>query len=98
MPLFVVLSPGVELSGDLRNRIRRAIREQVSPRHVPDDIVPVEAVRTTVTGKRLEVPIKRLIQGVPADKAVNRATVANPDVLGWYVDFAARVRSRLTPS
>ena len=80
MPLFVVLSPGAELSDDLRNRIRRAIREQVSPRHVPDDIVPVEAVRTTVTGKRLEVPIKRLIQEVPPDKAVNRGTVANPDV------------------
>ena len=98
MPLFVVLSPGAELSDELRNRIRRAIREQVSPRHVPDDIVPVEAVPATVTGKRLEVPIKRLIQGVPPDKAVNRATVANPDVLDWYVDFAARVRSRLTPS
>jgi acetoacetyl-CoA synthetase len=98
MPLFVVLSPGAELADELRNQIRRAIREQVSPRHVPDDIVPVEAVPSTVTGKRLEVPIKRLIQGVPPDKAVNRATVANPDVLDWYVDFAARVRSRMTPS
>ncbi len=90
MPLFVVLAPGAELTEELRTRIRRAIREQVSPRHVPDDIIVAPAVPTTLTGKRLEVPIKRLIQGVPPDTAVNRATVANPDVLGWYVDFAAK--------
>jgi acetoacetyl-CoA synthetase len=97
MPLFVVLASGAELTEELRKRIRRAIREQVSPRHVPDDIVVVPAVPTTLTGKKLEVPIKRLIQGVPADTAVNRATVANPDSLAWYVDFATHVRGRLTP-
>ena len=47
----------------------------------------------TLTGKKLEVPIKRLLQGVAADTAVNRATVANPDVLDWYIDFAAAFRS-----
>ena len=98
MPLFVVLAAGAQLSEELRKRIRRAIREQVSPRHVPDDIVAVPAVPMTLTGKKLEVPIKRLIQGVPPETAVNRATVANPEVLGWYADFAARVRDRFTPS
>jgi acetoacetyl-CoA synthetase len=98
MPLFVVLAPGAELTDGLRTRIRRAIREQVSPRHVPDDIIVVPAIPMTLTGKRLEVPIKRLIQGVPADTAVNRATVANPDVLGWYVDFVARLPGRRTSS
>src|SRR6266700_4176716 len=91
MPLFVVLAAGAQLSEELRKRIRRAIREQVSPRHVPDDIVAVPAVPTTLTGKKLEVPIKRLIQGVPPETAVNRATVANPEVLSWYADFATVV-------
>jgi len=53
-------------------------------------------VPTTLTGKKLEVPIKRLIQGVPPDKAINQAAVANPDALAWYVEFASRVRDRLT--
>jgi acetoacetyl-CoA synthetase len=98
MPLFVVLATGADLSEELRKQIRRAIREQVSPRHVPDDIVAAPAVPTTLTGKKLEVPIKRLIQGAPPDQALNAATVANPDVLGWYVDFVARVRDRLARS
>jgi acetoacetyl-CoA synthetase len=93
MPLFVVLAPGVELSDDLIKRIQRAIRQHVSPRHVPDDIVEAPATPVTVTGKRLEIPIKKLLQGVSEDSALNRATVANPDVLDWYIDFAARYRA-----
>ena len=98
MPLFVVLAPGAQLSEELRERIRRAIREEVSPRHVPDDIVSTPALPTTLTGKKLEVPIKRLIQGMPPEKAVNPAIVADPDVLRWYVDFAAGLRDQLTSS
>ena len=98
MPLFVVLAPGAQLSEELRKRIRRAIREEVSPRHVPDDIVSTPALPTTLTGKKLEVPIKRLIQGIPPEKAVNPAIVADPDVLRWYVDFAAGLRDQLTSS
>ncbi len=88
MPLFVVLAPGVHLSDDLVKRIRRAIREEVSPRHVPDEIIAAPGVPMTVTGKKLEVPVKRLLQGVPEEKAINRATVANPEVVDWYVAFA----------
>jgi acetoacetyl-CoA synthetase len=94
MPLFVVLAAGAELSEDVTRRLRAAIRQQVSPRHVPDDIVETEAIPMTLTGKKLEVPIKRLLQGVAADQALNRATVANPDVLDWYVEFATRFRTR----
>ncbi len=64
------------------------IREQVSPRHVPDEIVEAPGVPMTISGKKREVPIKRLLQGVPEEKAINRATVANPDVVDWYVAFA----------
>jgi acetoacetyl-CoA synthetase len=97
MPLFVVLKAGTHLDDDLGSRIRGTIRSQVSPRHVPDDIVAAPAVPSTITGKKLEVPVKRLIQGVTESAAVNRATVANPDVLDWYVDYAADFRQRLTP-
>ena len=94
MPLFVVLAASADLTDELIGRIRTAIRQQVSPRHVPDDIVEAPAVPMTMTGKKLEVPIKRLLQGTPPDKALNRATVANPQVLDWYVDFAAHYRAR----
>jgi acetoacetyl-CoA synthetase len=96
MPLFVVLKKDTHLDEDLVSRIRRNIRTQVSPRHVPDDIVAAPAVPTTITGKKLEVPVKRLLQGAPESAAVNRATVANPDVLDWYVDYTAAFRQRLT--
>ena len=96
MPLFVVLAPGATLDEDLIARIRRNIRAEVSPRHVPDDIVAAPGVPVTVTGKKLEVPVKRLLQGVPEATAVNRATVANPQVLDWYADYAAQYRRRRT--
>lgn len=92
MPLFVVLADGYSLDAALKERIRGAIRLGASPRHVPDSIIEVPGIPTTRTGKRLEIPIKKLLQGASAAKAVNRATVAEPDLLDWYVDFAARYR------
>src|ERR1700737_818874 len=63
MPLFVVLGEGVRLTATPDTRIRAAIREMASPRHVPDEIIPIAAVPRTRTGKKLDVPIKRLMQG-----------------------------------
>ena len=71
MPLFVQLAPGEELTDELVARLREAIREQASPRHVPDEMIAVPGVPHTRTGKRLEVPLKRLFQGVDPAKAVN---------------------------
>jgi acetoacetyl-CoA synthetase len=96
MPLFVVLVPGAALDDGLITRIRRNIRAGVSPRHVPDDIIAAPGVPVTITGKKLEVPVKRLLQGIPETTAVNRATVANPQVLDWYVAYAAEYRRRVT--
>ncbi|ETT24532.1 acetoacetyl-CoA synthetase [Rhodococcus aetherivorans] len=97
MPLFVVLHPGYDLDDALVDKIRTTIRTEVSPRHVPDEIVDVPAVPTTRTGKRLEVPIKKLIQGAPPETALNRSTVADTDALDWYIDYAnAFHRSRQT--
>lgn len=90
MPLFVVLRDGYELTDELVDRIKKTIKSDVSPRHVPDDIVDVPAIPTTRTGKRLEIPVKRLIQGASANEAINPAVVANPDALDWYVDYAEK--------
>ncbi|MFF0494059.1 acetoacetate--CoA ligase [Nocardia sp. NPDC004068] len=87
MPLFVVLAAGVEPNAALRQRITDVIRTHVSPRHVPDEIIPAPAIPHTRTGKRLEVPIKRLLQGADPDTVVARGAVDDPDLLDW---FAAR--------
>jgi len=88
MPLFVVLRSGVALDDALRQRIAGAIRTALSPRFVPDDIFAVAEVPRTLTGKKQELPIKKLLLGQPLEKVVNRDAMANPACLGWYVDFA----------
>ena len=84
MPLFVVLADDAELTDELRDRIKRAIREEVSPRHVPDDIIVAPGVPHTRTGKKLEVPIKKLLQGADPAKVVEKSAVDDPALLDWY--------------
>ncbi|WP_435213025.1 acetoacetate--CoA ligase [Streptomyces sp. bgisy034] len=88
MPLFVQLADGQELTEALTERIRQSIRHQASPRHVPDEILEVPGVPRTRTGKRLEVPLKRLFMGIAPDSAVNLATVDDPDLLAHYARLA----------
>lgn len=85
MPLFVVLPDDVELTDELRDRINDTIRSEVSPRHVPDEIIVAPAVPHTRTGKKLEVPIKKLFQGGDPAKVVERSAVDDPALLDWYV-------------
>jgi acetoacetyl-CoA synthetase len=88
MPLFVHLAEGATLDEALIDRIKRTIRTELSPRHVPDDIIEVPAVPHTLTGKRIEVPVKRLLQGTPMSKAVNPGSVDNLDLLAFYEQLA----------
>lgn len=88
MPLFVTLVPGAELDDALRGRIAAAIREHASPRHVPDEIILAPGVPHTRTGKKLEVPIKRMIQGQDPGAVVDPRAVDDPQVLAWYVERA----------
>ena len=90
MPLFVVLRPGNTLDDALRARIHAAIRTALSPRFVPDDIFAVAEVPRTLSGKKQELPIKKLLLGQPIDKMVNKDAMANPGCLDWYVAFAAQ--------
>ncbi len=88
MPLFVVLRPGVTLDATLKDRINQAIRKAVSARFVPNDIFQVAEVPRTLSGKKLEVPVKKILLGQPAEKVSNPGTMANPGSLVWFVDFA----------
>ena len=95
MPLFVVLRPGYALDDALRARINGAVRTALSPRFVPDDIFAVAEVPRTLSGKKQELPIKKLLLGQPIEKVVNKDAMANPGCLDWYVAFAAQRVSAL---
>lgn len=88
MPLFVVLRPGVTLDDALKAKLAGAIRTALSPRFVPDEILQVPEIPRTLSGKKQELPIKKLLLGQPIEKVVNRDAMANPGCLEWYVGFA----------
>jgi len=88
MALFVVLREGAELGDELRAAIARRIREDCSPRHVPDDVFAVAEVPRTLSGKVLEVPVKRILSGTPPERAASRDSLANPAALDWFAEFA----------
>lgn len=90
MPLFVVPSDGSALDDGLRERIATSIRHRLSPRHVPDVIVPVPGVPRTLTGKKLEVPVKRILQGARVADVSSEGSVTHFELLAWFADFAAR--------
>ncbi len=90
MPLFVVLREGVVLDDAERARITDSIRTALSPRFVPNDVFQVAGIPRTLSGKKQELPIKKLLLGQPLEKVINKEAMANPDCLDWYVDFAAR--------
>ena len=93
MPLFVVLQEGAKLDDDLESEIKRRIREQCSPRHVPNEIFQIAEVPRTLSGKVLEVPVKRILMGEPAEKAASRDSLANPAALDYFTEFAAGQQS-----
>ncbi len=88
MPLFVVLRQGLTLTVEIREKIVVAIRTALSPRFVPSEIFQVAEIPRTLSGKKQELPIKKLLLGQPLEKVVNREAMANPACLDWYVDLA----------
>lgn len=88
MPMFVTLADGAAMDGALRSRISSQLREECSPRHVPDRIYVVPAVPYTLTGKKMEVPVRKILVGVPLDKAASRDAMLNPASIDWYMRFA----------
>jgi acetoacetyl-CoA synthetase len=99
MPLFVVLREGAALDDALVSEIRRRIREDCSPRHVPNEIRQISAVPRTLSGKVLEVPVKRILMGTPASEAASRESLANPEALDYFVEMAeAEGHGKTAPS
>jgi acetoacetyl-CoA synthetase len=90
MPLFVVLRDGAELDDDLIGRIRTRIRQDCSPRHVPNEVHVIAEVPRTLSGKVLEVPVKRILMGQDPEKAASRESLANPHALDYFVEMAGR--------
>ena len=90
--LFVVMKPGRDLSPELQERIRSAIGSELSPRHVPDEIYQIADIPRTLNGKKMEVPVKRILAGVAVDKAARTDAMANPQVLDEFARWAAERR------
>lgn len=90
MPLFLEMAPGHELTHILTAEIRQRLKTERSPRHVPDEIIEAPAIPLTLTGKKMEVPIRKLLLGLPLAKVASRDACRNPQALDWFVDFAAK--------
>jgi acetoacetyl-CoA synthetase len=96
MPLFVVLQPGASLDDDLKKRIKEAIKTKVSPRFIPDDIYQVEQIPKTLNGKKMEIPIRKILLGFPLEKAVNVGSMANPESLSFFIELAKQWEHRIS--
>ncbi len=97
MPLFVVLRTGTALDDALKERLNGAIRHALSARHVPSEILAIPEVPRTLSGKKMELPIKKLLLGHPLEKVAHADAMANPASLAWFVEFAARRGSGAEP-
>jgi acetoacetyl-CoA synthetase len=88
MPLFVVLRPGIALDAALIERIRGNIRNALSARHVPNDVFAVAEIPRTLSGKKMELPVKKLLLGMKFDEVANPDAMSNPGSLRYFVEFA----------
>ena len=91
MPLFVVLEEGAELDDELKGRIKKSIRENASPRHVPNEILAVPDIPRTLNGKKLEVPVKKILAGQSPEKAASRDSLSNPGSLDRFAELAGKL-------
>lgn len=88
MPLFVVLREQATLNEELKSRIKSLLRTRISPHHVPDEILAIREVPRTLSGKKLEVPVKKLFMGLPIEKAISTDAMANPDAIRYFIEVA----------
>ena len=95
MPLFVQLREGLQLDAALLKRLKDAIKLALSARHVPNDIFQVAAIPRTLSGKKMELPIKKLLQGAAVETVLKRDAMANAEAVDWFAGFAQRRLSRL---
>ena len=91
MPLFVVLKEDAQLDDYLKNRIKRSIRENASPRHVPNEVLAVPDIPRTLNGKKLEVPVKKILSGTPPEQAASKDSLSNPESLDRFAELADQI-------
>lgn len=87
MPLFVVMESGQVLDETLKGKIKKALRSEYSPRHVPDEIIEVSDIPYTISGKKLEAPVKKILMGMSLEKAANPGAMRNPESLDFFMEF-----------
>ena len=92
MPLFVVLKEGFELSDLLKNKIKNQLKTLYSPRHIPDEIVLISEVPYTISGKKMETPIKKLLMGIPLEKSASKDAMKNPDSIDFFENFKRQIK------
>lgn len=93
MPLFVQLKPGLILNDEIIGQIKVALRKDFSPRHIPDEVFQIDAVPYTMTGKKLETPVKKILMGFDLEKSVNRDSMRNPETIDYFIAFADKTLS-----
>jgi acetoacetyl-CoA synthetase len=96
MPMFVALADGATLDERLKDEIRSRLRREYTPRHVPDKIIAVPKIPVTLTGKKLEVPVRRILQGTAVEQAANRSALADPASLDAFVEYARTQQDYVT--
>ena len=94
MPMFVVLRPDAILDDELLEKIRGVIRRDISPRHVPNEIFAIKEVPRTLSGKKMEVPIRKVLMGIPPEEAANLDAMRNPETIQFFVDLAQVIQKR----
>jgi acetoacetyl-CoA synthetase len=90
MPLFVKLKDGFTLDAAMEDAIKQCLRRQYTPRHVPDRVIAVPDIPKTLTGKKMEVPVRKILMRVPLERAVNPSAMANPQSIEFFADYASR--------
>lgn len=91
MPLFVMMQPDIDLTPEIKERINRSLKTNFSPRHVPDEIITVPDIPYTISGKKTETPVKRILSGADPGKAMNRDVLRNPGAMDFFVSLAANL-------
>ena len=91
MPLFVALNPGYELDDALKAKIKNSVRSALSPRHVPDEVFAIAEVPKTLNAKKLEVPVKKILAGIPTEQAVSVDSMSNPESIEFFTRMAEKM-------
>jgi len=92
MPLFVTVRQGAKLDEILKNKIKTTIRSEYTPRHVPDEIIEITEVPYTISGKKVETPVKKILQGKPFEKILNKDALKNPAALDFFIEYAKKLK------